>query len=117
MITGRELSPPRGRPRVNFDVKTRRPPRIQRSPGDITTRGPLAEEMYQFRTWCGWTKERFAELLLVSPKAIYYWEFGIHEPTRIVWASFVRVRKNYRQKLKKAGVDWDGGPLMESFDR
>jgi hypothetical protein len=53
-----------------------------------------------------------ARLMSVTETAIYYWEHGKFEPSKVVWASFCRVRQNYRRKMKRLGKDLDGGPVM-----
>jgi DNA-binding XRE family transcriptional regulator len=61
----------------------------------------------------GLSRPALADLMCVSKQAIYYWEHGKFEPSKVVWASFCRVRANYRRKMKRQGKDIDGGPIME----
>ena len=75
-------------------------------------RGRLGEQLYEFRISMAMTRCELAELMFVTPTAIYLWEHGKFEPSKVVWASFCRVRKNYRRKMKRLGKDLDGGPVM-----
>jgi hypothetical protein len=54
-----------------------------------------------------------AEKLFVSAVSICYWEHGRIEPSRVTWAAFCRVKRNYQQRLRRQGKDLDGGPVME----
>ncbi len=77
------------------------------------TRGKLGQQLYELRVSMGMTRCELAELMSVSSTAIYLWEHGRLEPSKVVWASFLRVRNSYRRKVKRFGKDLDGGPLME----
>lgn len=59
------------------------------------------------------SRDRLADLMRVTSKTLYYWERGDFLPSRSLWAVFVRVRRNYQQKLRRQGRDVDGGPVME----
>ena len=68
-------------------------------------------EMKAFRASVGLSAGRLARLMSVSGQSVYNWERGF-VPSAVVWAAFVRVRRNYKQKLRRQGKDLDGGPLM-----
>ena len=76
-------------------------------------RGHRANEIYLFRCWSGLTRWQLAKSMHVSEVAIYLWERGSGEPTEIFWRSFLRIRNNYRLKLRRLGKDLDSGPVME----
>lgn len=111
MEFSRDLKPPRGRPRINPAQRERREKRVQTLVADAV-RGRLGEQLYEFRISTGMTRCELAGLMFVTSTAIYLWEHGKFEPSRVVWASFCRVRRNYRRKMKRFGKDLDGGPVM-----
>lgn len=112
MAFSRDLKRPRGRPRINFAQRERREKRVLANVADAT-RGKLGQQLYELRVSMGMTRCELAELMSVSSTAIYLWEHGRLEPSKVVWASFLRVRNSYRRKVKRFGKDLDGGPLME----
>jgi len=65
-----------------------------------------------FRDSVGLSRARLARLMNVSEQSIINWERGTCPPVPALWANFVRVRRNYQQKLRRQGKDLDGGPLM-----
>jgi ribosome-binding protein aMBF1 (putative translation factor) len=111
MEFSRELRPPKGRPRKNFAQRQQRQKRLHTVVSD-RVRGKLGEQIYEFRISLGLSRANLARLMTVTETAIYYWEHGKFEPSKVVWASFCRVRENYRRKMKRLGKDLDGGPVM-----
>jgi hypothetical protein len=107
----RELSRPAHRPRQNFSVAERKAPRRYTAVSE-RIRGDLGQQIYDFRKFGGLTRVALAKKMFVSETSIFFWESGEFEPSRIAWASFSRVRQNYRRKMKKMGKDLDGGPLI-----
>ena len=73
---------------------------------------PLASEIKEFRQSVGLSQFRLAQLMQIDEWTVYWWERG-HTPSRALWSVFVRVRRNYQQKLRRQGKELDGGPLME----
>jgi ribosome-binding protein aMBF1 (putative translation factor) len=68
--------------------------------------------MYQFRKYAGWSRNKLAQQMRCTSMSISLWETGQIIPGTMAWSQFTRVRRNYRQKLRRQGVDLDGGPLM-----
>lgn len=77
------------------------------------TPGPRGTKIRNFRASAGLSQAALGKLMHVSLYSIYWWEIGSHEPTEVTWKAFQRVQRNWRQKLRRAGVDVDGGPFME----
>jgi hypothetical protein len=75
-------------------------PRVFTSIAD-RERGPLAKELYDFRMWTGMKRSVLARKMIVSGQVLFNWESGVNEPTPSLWAHFVRIRRNYRQKLRR----------------
>jgi hypothetical protein len=100
-----------GAPRKTFPKRAYGPKRLQSSVEDAV-RSENCEAIYRFRQFLGMSRDAFGALLGVSWWAVMYWEHGKGEPHKLAWASFCRVRANYRRKMKKIGKDLDGGPAM-----
>ena len=64
-------------------------------------RGPLAQEIFEFRRAVGMKRSDLARRMFTYDQVIFCWECGHHEPSRSMWAHFVRIRRNYRQKLRR----------------
>jgi ribosome-binding protein aMBF1 (putative translation factor) len=79
------------------------------------TRGSRGEEIYAFRKVTNWSRPELARRLRVNPDSVVHWEFGMHEPSDRIWRDFLQMRRNLRARLKREGMDLDGGPLMESI--
>jgi DNA-binding XRE family transcriptional regulator len=98
-MANRELVRRVGRPTLYPHL--REPSRLQRG-----------AEIKAFRASVGLSAHRLARLMHVSGQSVYNWERGVSHPVSGLWANFVRVRRNYQQKLHRQGKDLDGGPAM-----
>jgi DNA-binding transcriptional regulator YiaG len=112
METSREISLPRGRPRRTPVVFRAYPAKVFTRIADYE-RGPLGQQVYEFRMAVGMKRSVLARKMFTSDRLVFYWESGHHEPKKPMWAHFVRIRRNYRQKWRRQGKDLDGGPIME----
>ena len=99
-MNSRKLTRPVGRPRLHPHL--REPSRLL-----------CGAQIKEFRAAVDISQEGLARLMQVNSKSIYYWERGDFPPTDVMWAAFVRVRRNYQQKLRRQGKDLDGGPVIE----
>jgi DNA-binding transcriptional regulator YiaG len=111
MAFSREIARGVGAPGKKFGVINRSPKRLQ-SPVENAVRCDKCEDIYQFRKSLGFSRKVLGELIGVSWFAIYYWEHGKGKPHLVSWRAFLRVRANYKRKMKKIGKDLDGGPVM-----
>jgi DNA-binding XRE family transcriptional regulator len=96
----RELVRRVGRPTLYPHL--REPSRLQRG-----------AEIKAFRASVGLSAHRLARLMHVSGQSVYNWERGVSLPVTSLWVVFLRVKRNYKQKLRRQGKDLDGGPVME----
>jgi DNA-binding XRE family transcriptional regulator len=99
-MANRELVRRVGRPTLYPHL--REPSRLQRG-----------AEIKAFRASVGLSAHRLARLMHVSGQSVYNWERGVSLPVTSLWVVFLRVKRNYKQKLRRQGKDLDGGPVME----
>lgn len=98
-MTERELARRPGRPTLYPHL--REPSRLK-----------CGAEIAEFRASVGLSRVRLARMMFVTEQSIINWERGYSVPVRPLWKTFVRVRRNYKQKLRRQGKDLDGGPVM-----
>jgi DNA-binding transcriptional regulator YiaG len=107
----RELRASPGRPRTHFACNEREAKRVYVAVAH-KERGLRGAQIYEFRASMGMSRRQLAREMHVTGQAIYLWEHGQFEPQELAWAAFLRVRENYHRRMKRAGKDLDGGPLM-----
>lgn len=76
-------------------------------------RGPRGAKVYSFRMRAGLSITALGKMMHAHPQSIYLWECGKVEPGDMAWNQFQRVQRNWAQRLRRFGVDLDGGPVME----
>jgi DNA-binding transcriptional regulator YiaG len=111
MEFSREIRRGVGAPRKHFIPRKASEPRTLRSVDDVV-RSQRGEEIFRFRKSMRMSRESLAGFMSVHVDSIVNWEFSQNEPKNLAWASFLRVRENYRRKMKRLGKDLDGGPVM-----